>query len=558
MSQPLVHFTRSASDVNEKDPIIAISVAPARCASLAAVALRLFLVLACTFLLFTSREPPWADAHVVYDTTQALVDHHELNVHLEGPPQFFTYRLGKKYGAFPLGNVVAMVPSYLAFKSLHRLHLFPDAPLFALCSHLSPALLLAAASAVFYGLSRRRGASPRLAALLTLGLGFSTLCFCYARSSYAEALQTLLLILVVHSTLRASEAPARKLPALEFLLLGLYAGALLNSKLVNALLLPPVPIYLVWSRLARARGEGRPAMGAVLGLIGPFLLALVGFVPLVALALWHNWLKTGSPWSAGYQIPNGVFSGDLLPALYGFLLSPGRSVFLYSPPLLLLVPALGAAWRQRRAETLFLGSLILIGLLWNSKFRAWHGDYCWGPRYLVPFIPLALLLLLPWLPAALERGRTQLRRALIVSLFVLGFGVQVLGSAFYWDHYIRMLIAVKDQTGASGWFLEQLGHGHYLPQFSPLRGHLWLLMHKLRKDPDLNRDAPWKLLVPQRFELGPQFQDLRYDWWLLDFKTPEAQQHPWALPLTVGAFGGGLLLGLSSLLKRLLATDEAR
>ena len=227
------------------------------------------------------------------------------------------------------------------------------------------------------------------------------------------------------------------------------------------------------------------------------------------------------------------------------------------------MPALGAAWRQKRAETLFLGSLILIGLLWNSKFRAWHGDYCWGPRYLVPFIPLAMLLLLPWLPEALRRGRTQLRRALLVALFGLGFGVQVLGATFYWDHYIRMLIAVKDQTGAGGWFQEQLGHGHYMPQFSPLRGHLWLLMHKLRKDPDLNRDAPWKLLVPQRFELGQQFQDLRYDWWLLDFKTPDAQQHPWALPLIIGALGGGLLLGGSSLVGRLFGrrratADEAR
>src|SRR5260370_746103 len=33
---------------------------------------RVFLLCAALFLLLTSREPPWADAHVTYDTTHAL------------------------------------------------------------------------------------------------------------------------------------------------------------------------------------------------------------------------------------------------------------------------------------------------------------------------------------------------------------------------------------------------------------------------------------------------------------------------------------------------------
>ena len=33
-----------------------------------------------------------------------------------GPPWFYAHRDGKKYGVFPLGNVIAMVPSYLTYK----------------------------------------------------------------------------------------------------------------------------------------------------------------------------------------------------------------------------------------------------------------------------------------------------------------------------------------------------------------------------------------------------------------------------------------------------------
>ena len=73
-------------------------------------------------MLLTSREPPWADAHVVYDTTaERWSTTRALDVHLEsGPPWFYAHRDGKKYGVFPLGNVVAMVPSYVAYKLLRQ------------------------------------------------------------------------------------------------------------------------------------------------------------------------------------------------------------------------------------------------------------------------------------------------------------------------------------------------------------------------------------------------------------------------------------------------------
>ena len=124
-----------------------------------AVQPRLFLLLASLFLLVTSREPPWADAHVVYDTTESFVDHRDFQARLEGGPPWFYVRpnglkTGPKYGVFPLGNVLAMVPSYLAYKALRSVPGVPDRPLAAMICHLSPALLMAAACLLFYRLAR--------------------------------------------------------------------------------------------------------------------------------------------------------------------------------------------------------------------------------------------------------------------------------------------------------------------------------------------------------------------------------------------------------------------
>jgi hypothetical protein len=462
---------------------------------------RLFLFF---FLLYTflgSREPPWADAHVVYDTTQALVDRGALDIHTAGgSPTFYCFKDGKKYGVFPVGNVVGLLPGYLIYKLVHKLESIPDKPLFAFTCHIGPSLMGAALCAVFFILCRRRGASERWALLLTLALGLGTSAFIYARSPFAEAAQTVCLVWLVERAVAMAEAPT--LSGLGWM--GFAAGALINTKLVYALCVPPAALYVMWMQRSALRT-----------LLARSWLGLFAFAELMFLIAAHNKLKTGDWLSSGYFYKEGTFSGDLLPALYGFTLSTGKSALLYSPPLLLGILGLRTAWRERRAETLTLLSMIVVMTLVNAKFRFWHGDYAWGPRYLTPIQPLVLLLALPWLARLFEKGRATLRRFFLGALLGAGLYVQLIGAVFYWDHYIRALIAEKDQTGAAGWFTENLSHGHYIPEFSPIRGHLWLLSHLVRRDPQLWRDAPWNAVMPLPADQTDVWGRLRPDWWAL-------------------------------------------
>lgn len=505
---------------------------------------RIFAFLFFAFMLVTSREPPWADAHVVYDTTQNFVDRGELDVHLEsGPPWFYAHRNGRKYGVFPLGNVIAMVPSYLAYKALSKISWLPDKPTFALAAHVAPSLMMAAACALFFVVARRRGATRGWATGGAMICAFATLLFIYGRSPYSESLQTLVLMWLVERTLAMGERPTTA----GIGWLAVAAGVLVNSKLVNVLFLP----FVAWYVIDRAYRRGQ------LDRIWRALpLALVVFGEFMAVALWHNHLKTGSIWNSGYQIRNGVFSGDLFAGLYGLLLSTGKGAFFYSPPLALAVLGIPTAWRRRRAETMLILAITVTSLLFNAKFRHWHADYCWGPRHLTALTPMFMLLAWPWLPEALARGRRWLRKTAFALVVAGGVCVQLLGASIYWDHYIRILIAAKDQTGGGGWFQEHLSHGHYIPAFSPLRGQWWLLRHLAHDDPDLDRDAPWKSVIPYPVNLSDGWARLRLDWWLVEFTTGQPP-HPRVAALLLILFGVGTL-GTGVLALRRPRRDEER
>src|SRR5262249_12562773 len=118
------------------------------------------------------------------------------------------------------------------------------------------------------------------------------------------------------------------------------------------------------------------------------------------------------------------FSFNVLEASYGHLLSVGRSLFIYSPPVALALLGWPEVLRRHRAEGLLVlgacGGLFLLYVSWSG----WHGAWCFGNRFLLPSVPL-LLVGLPY--ALLDRPR--LRDWLLGVAIAAGLIVQTLGLA---------------------------------------------------------------------------------------------------------------------------------
>jgi hypothetical protein len=169
---------------------------------------------------------------------------------------------------------------------------------------------------------------------------------------------------------------------------------------------------------AAIRGEGEERASCVRFLLWSLTAVLVG----LTLSFSYNYLRFGSFVKSGRMERSSpvTYMANPLAGLSTLLISPGKGILLYSPPLVLGILGLRGLRRTRPelAYAILTASLMLISMLSYISFVG--GDWCWGPRYLVVLLPL-------WaLPLPFVFTGRMIRRNLVVALVGTGLFVQVL------------------------------------------------------------------------------------------------------------------------------------
>lgn len=329
------------------------------------------------------------------------------------------------------------------------------------------------------------GAARRWAVVLALVYGFGTMAWAYARAPLlSEPLASLLVLAAVYFAIRG----ARTLAPRALAAAGAFAGLAIATRPNMALFAPVIAAYVAWT-LWRERG------GAASVLHGWLALSAGATLP-VAFVLFSNWWRFGSVLDFGIPHPEYLFAFPIHEGLYGLFLSPGKSVFLYSPVTLLGLAALGFAPRERRPEVALLTGIAFANALLFAGYWDWHGDHAWGPRYLSVSVPLWTAIV------ALLLHRVRWRRALAVA-GVAGVAITSLAVVMNFNtFYVRAAVALDNRstpTGPTYW-----GPLHYEPYWSPVAGHARLLMDVARGTRGrAARDTP-----------QPQTPSEMYDWYL--------------------------------------------
>jgi hypothetical protein len=294
---------------------------------------------------------------------------------------------------------------------------------------LSSATFAAAAATFAFLIFCAMSIDRRTALAATLFLALATPLFAYSGWFFSEPLSCALLLAAAWSLFGRDDGIPPQRAAMGAALLGF-------AVLVRPTNILVAPIFL-FAILARERRSGyKPAIVAA---------AVLGVA--VAAYLAYNDHVFGNPFQFGY--PDSAEAGKhvtgfetpLRVGLFGLLLSPGKSIFLFAPPVVLALWGLPALWRRDRGLATIATISLPLTLGFYARYTQWEGGYCFGPRYLLPALVLLSLALGPMLA---EAGQST--RVVAIFLFVAGVAVQVVGLATS--------------------FLEaEVGHGYYSQQF---------------------------------------------------------------------------------------------
>lgn len=298
------------------------------------------------------------------------------------------------------------------------------------------------------------------AALLGFTYAFATLSLPYTRTFLSEPLSTALLLAGAWAVARYHVARQESRPRVRRWL-WLASACVGASVHVHVLNIVAVPCFIGYAVLPLWRDEELPSRRKELA-----ISLAIGSAWLGALGL-SQWARFGSPFETGRY---DIYSTFIVPgeSLLALLFSPGRSLWLTSP--ILLVALLGARGMVRRtpAAAWFAIAIVATRLLFVASRSDWWGGWALGPRFLLPVIPFALLPL----ATAWQRASRRWTRLLIAVAVAANVALMMYLSCF---SVFDWMIGVFNETPKSASYIAranwELGT-HHIAYFSRLEPDL--------------------------------------------------------------------------------------
>ncbi len=319
-----------------------------------------------------------------------LIAHHSFNMAYGGHLIYsdvtdMTWFVNGYYGKQSYGLAFILLPFYAIGYAIDN-GIYSPFGYQDLFDRIGIAIISSILVAEMYRINKNLYNNEKIAAISALALGFGTTIFPFSEVIFYHTFSALALLEFTYYSYiyLKGKGSALKLMASSFFA-GI--GAFVDNSVAVAVLTVAI-LLLVFSILLN-KSEKK-------AVVESFLLAVA--VPLI-IQIWLNQLVFGDPlFFAGLE--GSLFSlKNALTHFAYYIISPYRGILFFDPILILL---LYYAFRYY-AKRPILGSLTILPflttILFVSSYYYWDGGLSFGPRFLVPEMPLLFM----WFPAIRNR-----------------------------------------------------------------------------------------------------------------------------------------------------------
>lgn len=328
------------------------------------LAVLILVTLLLMYLLTFSGKLTTIDELALYAMTDSLAQHGTLDM-----PQILFAAYHNPVGELEPGQAITALPLYALLQPIAGVNNLQAVML------LNP-LVTALTAALLFLIGCELGYSARRSTALAMIYGLASLAWPYARTFLREPLTACLFTLALLAHLKW-----RRTRAARWLIVMLAAlAATIPVKYVSAAAVPfcLLPVAVDWLR-AQPRRQG-------------LIIALSGLT--VALVISAGELIAQSRYGDSFSLVkylSGFTLNNIATVVYGMLLSPGKGLIFYTPVIIAAWWGL-ARWTQTRRLLAWLCAVVPLSMIVAyGNNSMWYGGQIWGPRFLVPVLPLMLL-----------------------------------------------------------------------------------------------------------------------------------------------------------------------
>ncbi len=286
-------------------------------------------------------------------------------------------------------------------KMIYYLNLLPS----AFFSVVMNSFFMALTVLIFFNFCYLLTNSLKKSFISSILLGNATILWVYSGDFWTQPVETFCMFTAFYFLFRFNKENDIK----YLLLAGFLAGYSYISRYASLLSLPFFVFYLVG-----LRWKGRK------NIVKNLAIFSIPLFVILFIQMYWNFYRFGSPLDLGvYKLP--FLRKCFIPYFTGMLFSLSRSIFVFSPPLILGLFGMKAFFRKQKLEFISITGISLAFLIFYSFFGFGISPIIssWGPRYMVTITPFLLL------PVCLFIDEVEWKSMLTYVVLAIGFFIQL-------------------------------------------------------------------------------------------------------------------------------------